>query len=534
MACAALCVVVPFFFLGIPSGHDLEFHLNSWMEVVGQWRQGIWHLHWAPLAHYGYGEARFIFYPPASRLLGAVLGLILPWKWVAGAYVWVVLCLSGVSMFLLAREWLARNEAIAAAVFYVASPYTIVLIYWRSAFAELLAGALIPVLALVILRVSKLQASGKYIAFAIPLSLVIAAVWLTNVPSAVMVNYSAALLILAVAIFRRTPRVLAAGGAGIVLGTLLAGFYLFPAYYEQQWVDVGQALSEGYRPQDNFLFTTTADLSHAQFNHFISVMAAGEIIALAIVGAILFRRIKNKVPEFTILAIWGGVLSLSMLSVTGIFWKYLPELRFMQFPWRWLLCLNVPLAIFVGKAWRSWWGRAIFYFLLLGAIYYASGRAVPPWWDHAPDITVMLNNQTSGAGYEGADEYAPPNADSSQLKPDAPKASYEGNGTAQITVNQWSAEKKIIRVAATQPGKLSLHLFNYPAWRVSLDNKTVPAESGNAGQMQVPIPAGNSNIKIWFAATWDRTVGKIVTLLTMAFIAALALKRRISGGPANS
>jgi hypothetical protein len=520
VAFAALAVLAPFFFLGVPSGHDLEFHLNSWMEVVAQWRQGIWYPHWAALAHYGYGEARFIFYPPTSWLLGALLGSMLPWKYVAGAYVWVVLCISGYSMFLLAREWLSRNQAIAAAVFYIVSPYTIVLIYWRSAFAELLAGALIPVLALVIFR-----ASGKSLALALPLSLVIAAVWLTNVPSAVMVNYSAVMLLLAIAFFRRSPGVLAGGAAGIVLGTLLASFYLFPAYYEQRWVDVGEALSEGYRPQDNFLFVATADLSHMQFNHFISVVAVGEIIALVIAGSILFWQIKNKFPEFTVLAIWGGVLSLVMFSVSSIFW-HLPELRFMQFPWRWLLCLNVPLAIFIGKAWRSWIPRVIFYLLLLGAIYYASGKAAPPWWEQASDIADMLHSQTRGAGYEGADEYAPASADSSQLKPDAPNVLYEGNGTAQIRVTQWAAERKVIQVTAGQPGKLTLHLFDYPAWRVNLDNKVALAKDGNGGQMQVPIPAGNSDIRIQFGSTWDRRAGEIVTLLTAAFIALLALKRR--------
>ena len=138
------------FFLGIPSGHDFEFHINSWMEVLSQWRLGILYPRWAALAHFGYGEARFIFYPPASWMLGAALGSFLPWKIVPAVYEWIALTLSGCSMFLLARRFLQRRDAIFAAALYAANPYHIVIVYWRSAFAELLAGALLPLLLLVL------------------------------------------------------------------------------------------------------------------------------------------------------------------------------------------------------------------------------------------------------------------------------------------------------------------------------------------------------------------------------------------------
>src|SRR5712691_676384 len=144
IAAVAFCVVLPFVKFGIPSGHDFEFHFNSWIEVVDHWKQGVLYPHWAAMAHYGYGEARFVFYPPASWTLGAALGALLPWKMAPGVYIWVALCASGLSMFLLARRCLGRNDAIFPAALYAANPYYIVIVYWRSAFAELLAGALLP------------------------------------------------------------------------------------------------------------------------------------------------------------------------------------------------------------------------------------------------------------------------------------------------------------------------------------------------------------------------------------------------------
>jgi hypothetical protein len=65
IAGSAFAVILPFFVLGITSGHDFEFQLHSSMEIESQWQQGILYPHWAALPHYEYGEARFLFYPPA-------------------------------------------------------------------------------------------------------------------------------------------------------------------------------------------------------------------------------------------------------------------------------------------------------------------------------------------------------------------------------------------------------------------------------------------------------------------------------------
>lgn len=195
--------------------------MNSWMEVLSQWRLGILYPRWASLAHFGYGEARFIFYPPASWMLGAALGSFLPWKIVPGAYQWIALTLSGCSMFLLARRYLSRRDAIFAAALYAANPYYIVIVYWRSALAELLAGALLPLLLLVVLR-SKKQSGKKDRETILALALIVAAAWLTNIPSAVMLTYSLALLLLVAAILHRSIRPLALGAAALALGLALA------------------------------------------------------------------------------------------------------------------------------------------------------------------------------------------------------------------------------------------------------------------------------------------------------------------------
>ncbi|HET7440601.1 MAG TPA: RdgB/HAM1 family non-canonical purine NTP pyrophosphatase [Terriglobales bacterium] len=518
---------MPFFFLGNPSGHDFEFHLFSWMEVLGQWKHGIVYPRWAALAHWGYGEARFLFYPPASWTLGAALGAALPWKLAPGAYIWFALIASGFSMFVLARRWLNAKDAIFAAALYVANPYYIIIVYWRSAFAELLAGALLPLLLHFVLRAKE---QGRHII--IPLAVIVAAVWLTNAPSAVMVNYSLALLIIISAILDRSPRILLYGGIAVVLGAALAAFYVLPAAYEEKWVNIAEVLSPGVRPQENFLFTTINDADHNRFNLLVSTVATAEIILIAI--ATWFSRMwrVQRRTAWWLLVIWTAASVLLMFSPTFIFWQHLPKLRYVQLPWRWLLCLNVGFAFLVSVGIRRWIGRALVCFAMLGVIVIAWHKIQPPWWDTAADIAEMRHAVQDGQGYEGTDEYVPAGADPYEIKKDAPQISIEDREHARFHVLKWGPEGRLFTAEVAKPGVVVLRLFNYPAWKAELNDRPVATQTQEVtGQMLIAIPAGKSEVSIALIRTWDRTLGAVISLATLiAVIALLVIQRKRARG----
>ena len=513
-----LAVLVPFLFLGIPSGHDFEFHLNSWIEVLGQWNQGVIYPRWASLANFGYGEPRFIFYPPFSWTLGAALGAVLPWKLVPGAYIWIALSLSGCTMFFLARTFLQSRDALFAAVLYAVNPYHLVIVYWRSAFAELLAAALLPLILLFVLR---LKQDGRR---ALPLlSLVVAAAWLTNAPSAVIVNYSIAMLVLATAVMQRSLTVLVRGAVAALFGAALAAFYLVPAAYEQQWVQIAQVLSPGIRPEDNFLFTSINDADHNRFNLLISIVACAEIVLLATAIAFLVRRQflhhtndagRNSTALYVGLIVWAVASSLLVLSFSSAFYRVLPELRFIQLPWRWLLCLNVALALLVTKAFPRWLTRAMLTAAMLAIVLLVWHRVQPPWWDAAADIAEMRDNQQDHIGYEGADEYAPTGADPYEIKRNARRATFEGSDTSQIQIHGWAPESKTLTANVSTSGRLILRLFNYPAWSVEVNGRAIQSQMQEVtGQIIIPVEAGENRARISFIRTRDRTWGGLISLL---------------------
>ncbi len=508
---AAFAAVAPFLRMGNPSGHDFEFHMYSWLDVVNQWGQGILYPRWAEWAHYGYGEARFLFYPPLSWTIGASLGAVLPWKAAPGAYIWIALTLSGCSMFALTRRWLERRDAIFASMLYAVNPYYIVIIYWRSAYAELLAGVLAPLLLLYVLRLEEERWRA-----AVPLALIVAAAWLTNAPSAVMMNYSLVLLLLVLAGLRRSANHLLPGMSAVAAGLALAAFYVLPATYEQKWVEISEVLSPGVRPQDNFLFTVLADDLHNRFNLIVSLVAVSEMAVFLLAAGFLWRRQKREEQLWWTQAVWGSAASLLMFSPTFFFWQHLPELRFMQLPWRWLLCLNVPFALLIIKAWRNWVARVGIYLAILLVITLCWRRVQEPWWDNALDIAEMQNNIQDGVGYEGTDEYVPLGSDPEEIKHDARRVTFEGQGTAQIRVTHWDAESKQFNATVGSPGKLTLRMFNYPAWAVSVNGTSVRAESRDVtGQMSIPVNTGDNRVEVRFVRTWDRSAGAVISLLSV-------------------
>jgi len=524
IAGASFCALVPWFWYGIPSGHDFEFHFNSWVEVLEHWRQGVVYPHWAAWAHYGYGEARFVFYPPISWTVGAIFSAVLPWNVVPGAFVWLALTLAGVSMFAVARNWLSHGNALFAAILYAVNPYHLIVVYWRSAFAELLAAAYLPLLLLCVLRMD--NRGERMIA---PIALLLAGGWLTNIPSAVMMHYMLGTLISWMVISSRRWKLLVYAAIAVLAGAALAAVYLLPVWHQRIWVSLDQVLSPGVRPQENFLFAHTTDPEHDKFNHLVSLVAICEFTVLTVM--LLVSRARRVSQVWRASFVLGAFSALVMLAFTSPLWNHLPELRYVQFPWRWLLAFNVAVGLAVPFAIQKWWARGAVCLLLLAIIGTAAHLNLEPWWDHTGDLWEMVDNQHDRIGNEGVDEYAPAGSDPYDIDQNAPLAKYDGTGSARISVERWDAERRVISAQASAPGALVLKLFNYPNWRVTVNGRDEHTGITKQYQMTVPIHSGENRIDVRFKEGWDRRVGAGVSLATL-FTIALWYKRGIRASTA--
>jgi hypothetical protein len=525
----ALLVVSPFFWLGTASGHDIAFHASSWLDTAGQWKEGIIYPRWSEWANYGFGEPRFIFYPPLSWILGAALGFVVPWNAVPGVFIVLVQTLAGISMFALVRRFFPPGATMLGAACYAANPYALLIVYMRSDFAEELACALLPLLLLAALQLCGLienRWSSSSRAMAI-FAMLFAAVWLSNAPAGVLTSYSVALLFAWVAIEEKSLQPLGRGAAGLALGFGLTGFYLLPAAYEQRWVNIAQALSSGLQPSQNFLYTEIGDPEHNLFNWIASSVAVLLIVMTGTAALVAYRNTKNQEGHEAEEKLWRAMLLLSavatilMLRPSSILWTLLLKLRFVQFPWRWMAILAVPYSYFgaaaIARRRWAWVGSAVAVVVLAsgGTATFLVHRA---WWD-TDDIPALQQAIASDEGFEGNDEYDPAGDDHYNLPQKAPRAEIlpaKESGPlvprVEIHMGRWTAEQREASVNSPQPLRLALRVLNYPGWRVEVDGKPVtPQLAETTAQMILPLSAGTHRITMRFGRTADRTWGGAIS-----------------------
>ena len=584
---AAFLATLPLILHGCSCGHDFDFHLQSWLDAAQQLRHGTLYPHWAFSAAYSAGEPRFLFYPPISWLLGAILTLAFPTAATPAIYTFLALTAAGFAMHHLASHFVSPNAAVLAAILYLANPYMLFNAFERTAYAELLAAAWIPLLFLAVLR-----KQPTIHGIAIPLALL----WLTNAPAAVMGTYTFA-LIAALRLIQATissqQKVEASDTSplqltttyicGFTLGLALPAFYLIPAAYERRYVQIAMAIIPNMRFQDNFLFGHTADAPHNTVLHTASLLAvtllALTLLALTLLATItllLAQRNQNsklKTEQNPLSSIAASLLILTLIiaflltPISTPIWLHLPELSFLQFPWRLLTILSAILTFTLAlllnrpptpKPWAlspgPWalspgpWALLLPLALSLLCIHLYRQPC-----DDTSTPTAVSQSFNTHHGVQPTDEYTPNNADNDVIRPNdpaywlstdpnafAPNTTPNPGGTDPTFDGFFPADQAVsgraplhLEFHADKKEFLILNLRDYPAWDVgesdsnSLELDHPPHIPRDDGLVAIPLyyPA-DYKVDIRWHTSADQQLGFILSIFAMALLAFSAYRSR--------
>ena len=565
---AAAVATSPQLIRGNSCGHDFDFHLVSWFDCLNAWRHGIAYPHWSPSPNYGAGEPRFIFYPPLTWILGGAMGMVLPWQLVPIVMTFLLLAASGLATRALARHAMAEAPATLAGCAALFSGYALFTAYERSAFGELSGGFWIPLLLLLLMRKQTSSGTLRHRIFngsTVSLALVVAGAWLSNAPLGVMASYLLAAVVVVVALLYHSWAPILRAAIATALGLGVSAFYLVPAAWEQRWVDIRQATDDpGEKIENSFLFGhhlgALLQLHNLELER-VSLIAVA-MIAVALAGLLIAWRRKALPADYrrwVPLALIPLAVLFLQLPVSLAIWNLLPKLRFLQFPWRWLVVLEAPMAIFFSAAvWpsvgsRRWMRIAVpvacaaFFLAATATAYHFFFQPC----DDEDAVAPMVQVYRTGAGFQGTDEYAPVGADDTIVAtglPDAclvtdPETTLGVLDTPEANPDWWVEQRSCdatfsaipasaqahpenlhINAAMPHAGYLILRLRTYPAWRIRL-NGTTPGQLAHRedGLIAVPVPQGAVDLRVDWTTTPDILDGLWITALALLLLIALSL-----------
>jgi hypothetical protein len=569
-----LPAVLPLFQRGYLDSHDGLFHLYRLAALDDAFKGGVFYPRWFPDFAFGYGHAVLNYYSPltyyvaqAFHLLGAGYILSIKLTFAAG------FLLSGLAMYLYAKQVLGRYPALIAAVVYAYFPYHLADTHLRGALAEAFAFVFMP---LCLWAMHRLFTKGRALDV-ILLALSFAGLIVTHNLTAliftpVLLGYLALLWFLT-----RRHRAVPLALISFLIAVGLDAFYWLPVLTETRYVGLAAGLgSPGYgrhlAPLLDFIslhpvYRYFPDLGGGYDNPFYPLGLIYALLILASVGVLiwLFLRPASK-PEgggkssprgtawhllFFLLLTLASIFM--MLSYSLPLWRLTqPVLASLQYPWRFMALTSLGLAFLSGglflpleglapeerRRW-SWLRNGLGLGLLLLLIAYGlADLPIEPLPLEDEQVTVVrMWEEDFAARQIGATwtaEYVPiwVEADRSvvalpppDLVPFEPRDLSEEE-MPQISLGEQGLLSAQMRVNSAQAFPLRFHAFYFPGWKAYLDGQEAAAyPSGELALLTVDVPPGEHRVLVSFENTTVRLIGNAVSLLTALGLVAFAIFR---------
>ncbi|MBI2008485.1 hypothetical protein HYS82_02405 [Candidatus Amesbacteria bacterium] len=468
---------------GIYTMHD--FHVFRQFEFDKCVVAKIFPCRWAPDAGRGYGEPLFNFYGQFPYWLGTIFRT-LNFSVLGSVKILfsLSLSLSAVSMFFLARRFWGDIGGVVSGLFYVYAPYRAVDVWVRGALPEALAFVFYP---LILLSIEK----KKYIIF----SLLLTVLLITH-------NLSLFMFLPFLGIWwlvrSRDWKFIPAGLLSLILGA----FYLLPVIFESHLVTLTQTTADYYNY--SLHWTTLKQLFISNFwgyggstwgpNDTLS-FSAGHLhwlVALIIIPvSLILKKPKTLIPYSLFL-----ILSLLALFLTHgkseIFWKTIPGLPFVQFPWRFLSMSTLFLSLAAGAIVKFFSPKLTLLYSSTLLLLFNADFFKPDTWKSMTDSQYFSGANWDEMRSSALSDYWPKTA------PDLPT----GFAPARPVRNEDS-------------GIISYPIVYFPGWTSLVDGKETPVyPSGPLGLVTLNLPPGNHNVRLVFKDTFIRTLSNILSGLT--------------------
>jgi hypothetical protein len=538
---AAGLLLAPSLVIGTVLSHSAHLNLIWARQFAEQMQAGILYPRWMPDSFDGLGAPTFYFYPPLAYWLDGLVSVVtfdalsvshrLSITWL------LLLWASGLAMYAwLSRETANPKVALVAALAYTIAPYHLFDHYVRGALAEFATYAVLPLLALAILRMSERRRGGLAL-----LAVSYAALLLAHLPTALL----ASVTLLPLYVLFRAWRLAESRAAAIfvvkctfggLLGIGLAAAYLLPAMRLQGWISSDLLWFDFYKVDKWFAVRPSGWIAPYFFMETIAALTAGYALACVAVGLVLFHR-RADLRQWAEAACWLAVAAFCLLLLAGVvpwFWQ-LPELDKVQFPFRMMVLVEFALATAVGLIGLGPKRRSTLYVsaAALGVLAYgasmvgseAFGNIAFSWKQSLPKMEDAPEYQPAGyphpirqagAVYSNLEYVADVQPVSCAPAAQACSIQPERFGTARL------------HIESREPTTVTVRRYFFPAWAVEMlpTHQAIAVKGTERRVVSFVAPAGSGDFRLYRAMLPIERWGWIASALSLAgLLLCLALRR---------
>ncbi len=537
--------------------HDAKHSIFFLVEFDQTFRDGFWWPRWSPDFAFGFGYPLFNLYAPLAFYLAELLHLI-GFSFTSAIKTMYVLATigAGLGMYGYVRHLFGSQAGLLAATVFMYAPFHLVEIFVRSAYAEFVALALIPLLFWSFTNLITAPNLGRIglagFAYGV-VALSHHSTFFTFSPF--LIVYVIFLILVEAKLNLRTiiVRALYAGSAGL-LGLALAAIYLIPLITEMQYVKVEQWTTGSYNYLQHFVYFSQLlspfwGFGYAgpglvdDFSYQLGIVVI--VLTIFALASLPHRRVQHYgTGLFFLISTLAIIMLMSPMAET--LWQIIPIASLVQFPWRLLGMAVFTLSVVAGSLLalpatplpvtddqRAPVDRhpapSPLFLLILVIILASYSYTLPqytevPEWSETPLAVVNWDRGSiiDRVGMVSVTEVQPQTSPMEQEYrtlgfPKTVAGITEGYGVVETLHHGGGSDK--VRVVSKEPVSVQFYTYDYPGWQVILNNH--PIEHRNEppfGLITVDLPPGDHTLLLRMEGTLFRTVSTVVTILALLMI----------------
>lgn len=522
-------IVWPLFLPGYFSHHD-DLQVMRIFEMRRCYQDLQIPCRWVPDMGYGNGYPLFNYYNPLPYYIGGLLSFVFGYILSAKILFLLVALLGGITMYFFIKEVFDEQAAFVAAFLYQFAPYKALDLYVRGALAESLAIAIIPLCFLFTYKLIK----EKSIKYTVGLSLSLAALLMShNIMAIIFIP-----VLLGISVFwiiSEKSKNISQLMFSFLLGFGLSAFYILPAYFEKNLVQIENLtrLDLDFRAH----FATINQLFFDRFwGYGASSPGSDDTISFQIgwphwwivIASLIFTLIyiKKKNSKLAVLIILLFIFSILMTHIRSAFiWEKIEILKYSQFPWRFL-----AVSVFAGSLLGGYLVSMtqtrykLYIIILLGAL-----TIFLNWQYFRPEkfyFNVGDREKLSGVEWEKQQkaailDYLPKGA--IQPRERAPDSPVVISGKSEILDFENKSKTWKFNIKVLEESTIEVPIFDFPDWQITTNDIETPHFKGTIGRIAFNLSRGEYLVEGKLENTMIRSIANWSTLISFIILVIITI-----------